>query len=251
MQAKILRVNTFTNFNFTTEEFRQMDSLEKMYPQYKMFVNCNSYNEITGKYPVVITLNAPLDKFIKPRGDISLIKAARIKYVADPKPKVRRAFEDSLGWCLNNNIPVLITYMRFRKIATLKKYCSSKFNYIWAKNYFRQMKKKTWPNQLINYCDLKEGGCPDCGNCARLTFQEEKAEIYSINLSSSGMCVYNCPDCYVKTISQWHGGTIAFDRITQNSKQIGKKDLRLYKYGGRQLTFAKFVEFTKKKNEKV
>lgn len=247
MLPKILRVDTFCNFNYTDKEFEQLDKLAERYPQYKMFVNSNSYNKIRGNYPVVVTINPPIDKFIKPKGDISLIKTARIKYVADPAPKVKRAFGDSLGWCLDNNIPVLITYMRFRKTETMRRFTVSKFNYLWAKNYFRQAIKRTWNNPLINYCDITEKGCPDCMCCAKLPFEIDKAEIYSVNLSSSGMCATNCPDCYVKTIAQWHHGTICFDKIMQNSKQSGHRDLRLYKYGQRKLSFDNFVKWNKQK----
>ena len=245
MLPKILRVNTFTNFNYTDKEFKQLDKLAEKYPQYKIFVNSNSYNKIVGDYPAVVTINPPIDKFIKPKGDISLIKTARIKYVADPGPRVKRAFGDSLGWCLNNNIPVLITYMRFRKSETMKRFTASKFNYLWAKNYFRQAIKKKWDNPLINYCDITEKGCPYCMNCAKLPFGIDRAEIYSVNLSSSGMCKYGCPDCYVKTISQWHHGTICFDKIMQNTKQTGHSDYKLYKYGQRRLTFDNFVKWNK------
>jgi len=243
MLPKVLRVSVFNNFNYTEKEFVQLDELAEKRIDLNIFVNSNSYNKITGNYPAIVTINPPIDRFIRPRGDINLIKAARIKYVSDGSPKVIRAFQDSLGWCLNNNIPVLITYMRFRKEETLKGLTMSKFNYVWAKNYFRQKIKRKWANPLINYCDPKEQGCPSCMNCARLTFGFEKADLYSINLSSSGICNANCPDCYVKTISQWHDGKICMDKIMQNTKQTGKKDFKIYKYGQKKLTFDNFIKW--------
>ena len=247
---RILRVDTFTNFNYTDEEFKQLESIAHRNPIYKIFVNSNAYNEIKGNYPVVVTVNPKIDEFVRPRGDLSLIKAARIKFVADPNDWTRKAFNQAVEWCISKKIPILITYMRFRKSETMKRYSSSNFNYLWAKNYFRQKIKKTWDLDCFNYCDLHEKGCPDCQNCAKLTYGI-KAPIYSINLSTSGNCKFNCPDCYVKTISQWHGGNICMDKIMQNTKQIGK-DVGIYKYGQRQLKFDNFVKWTdKKSNQKI
>ena len=246
-KMKVLRVDTFTNFNYTDKEFKQLEKIEQSNQDYKIFVNSNSFNELSGKYPIVVTINPHLTKFVEPKGDLDMVRAARIKYICDPKPEVKKAFEDAVAWCKSNRVPILITYMRFRKLETLKKYCRSKFNYIWAKNYFRQGIKKKWDDPNFHYCDAKEKGCPECMNCAKLTYFDSNAEVYSTNLSSSGMCKFNCPDCYVKTISQWHHGTICFDKINQNTKQKGKKDFKLYKYGQRQLTFDKYVEFKNKK----
>jgi hypothetical protein len=249
MTDKVLRVNTFTNFNFTDKEFAQLDKLAEEKPWYKIFVNANSYNELRGKYPVVVTLNPPIDRFVEPRGDLSLIRACRIKYVADGTPKVKEAFKKAMEWSLAHKIPVLVTYMRFRSIETLDRYTTGRFSYVWAKNYFRQVMKKHWDHPLIYHCDLKEQGCPTCGNCARLSYGCEKADVFSINLSTSGMCIYNCPDCYVKTISQWHHGQICMDKIQQNSKQKGDKKFKAYKYGQRTLSFDTYAKFTKGKEQ--
>ena len=245
MKEKVLRVDTFTNFNYSEIEFKQLEKISKDHPGYKVFVNSNSFVEIKGDIPAVVTINPHLVKFVKPKGNIGMIKACRIKYVSDPTDDVRQAFNESVEWCMANKKPILITYMRFRDEQTLKQYTRSHFNYIWAKNYFRQKIKKTWDLDCFNYCDKGELGCPSCMNCSKLTYGVD-AEIYSINLSSSGMCKYNCPSCYVKTITQWHHGQICMDKIMQNCKQVGKKELTRYKYGAKQLTFDNFVKLKQK-----
>jgi hypothetical protein len=218
---KVIRIDSFTNFNYTDEEFEQLKEWDD---KGRVFVNSNSFVVIRGSYPVVMCVNPYLDRFVKPKGDLSIIRAIRVKYVYNPKPEVRKAFIDSVRWGLERGIPILITYMRFRKEETLLKYAQSHTNYVFQKNYFRQQYRQTYNHQGIHYCDINEMGCPYCRNCAFLTFgiTDLDIDIYSVNLSSSGECNFRCPDCYVNTFKSWCGG-IKFDKLLQNSKQQGHK----------------------------
>lgn len=242
---KVLRVDTFTNFNYTEKEFRQLDKIQKEHPEHKIFVNSNSHVEIKGNYPTIVCINPNIDKFTKPKGKIEIIKAVRIKYVADPTPEVRAAFNESVAWAYKHNIPILITYMRFRSEATLKKYTKSGISchYKWQKNYFRQLTRKTFDLDNFYYCDLNEQGCPGCMNCAKLTFNIEKAELLSTNLSSSGSCKFNCPDCFVKTFLKCRTniGHIAFDKIASNIKQRGDEKYTRGFGKDRNQTFEEFM----------
>lgn len=222
---KIVRVDTYTNFNYTDKEFKQLDKIQIEHPEYKLFVNSNSHVEIRGNYPAIVCINPGIDKFIQPKGKIEIIKAVRIKYVADPKPEVKKAFNESVAWAYKHSIPILITYMRFRSEETLKKYTKNGngCHYKWLKNYFRQLTRKTFDLEQFHYCDLNEKGCPGCMNCAKLTFNIPEAELLSVNLSSSGSCKYNCPDCFVKTFLKCRTNIrhISFDKIASNVKQTG------------------------------
>jgi hypothetical protein len=219
---KVLRVATFANFNFTDKEFEQLDDISEDRPEYRTFVNTNSYPKLRGKYPAIVTINPAL-KFVPPKGDTDIIKAVRVKYIADARPEVEQEFNKSVNWAYKKDIPILVTYMRFKKLSTLKKYTRTygkqNSHYKWEGSYYRQVVKKTWELDLFNYCDLKDKGCPSCGNCAKLPFGIPKAKFYSINLSSSGKCPYNCPDCFAKYLQNWGG--LCYDRIIQNSKQEG------------------------------
>jgi len=233
---QILRVATFNNFNYTEPEFKQLDSISDSYPEYDVFVNSNSYVKIKGKYPSVVSINPVLTEFVEPKGDISLIKAVRIKYVADAKPEVLKVFNKCVKWAYKYDIPILITYMRFRTKKNLKRYTKGNPGYYsWQKNYFRQTVRKTFDLDLFHYCDILEKGCPSCMNCSKLTYGYKNAELYSINLSSSGFCPFNCPDCYAKILIRWRKN-IRFDEILRNAKQLGHEAYQVG-YGENQLSF--------------
>ena len=73
-------------------------------------------------------------------------------------------------------------------------------------------------------CDRKGLGCQGCGLCSLLV-TGQKLPIKSVNLSSSGLCPYNCPDCYAKTMQHFSKAMghnpLAFDKIAANDKQAG------------------------------
>ena len=208
----------FNNFNFTQPE---LNALDKYKGKFKVFVNSNSFVELKGDVPAVVTINPYLDRFVKPRGKIEIIKAARVKFVAGAVKKVQEAFKQSMEWCFENNIPVLITYMRFAKKEDLMKFTDDQSNYVWSGGYYRQKKLETWNHPLVNYCDFAKEGCPSCMNCAKLTFGIADAELHGVNLSESGMFPFNCPSCFAKRMIPFFG--IGFDTPTRNAKQRGMK----------------------------
>lgn len=237
----ILRVAVANNFNFTQEEFRALESLN--WPKEKMFVNANSLVTITSDYPSFITTNPYLDSFSRPTGDISNIRACRIKYVFDGKPKVRQAFKEALVWSLDHGIPPLITFMRFASRESMGWFTldSDISNYKFVGGYWRLTdsgkaaaveqiemiaKAASLDAAMIHYCDLAGDGCPTCGNCGKLAFPNLNSafRLYGINLRESGdagNCIFHCPDCWAKRLGNYRKPV--YGKITQNSKQRGFK----------------------------
>lgn len=212
----ILRVGVYNNFNHTPQEMHQLKRFEK---DYNIFVNSNSFTEIKRGYPCIVTINPYLNSFVKPKGSIKSIAAVRIKLVQGANPKVQKAFDQSVEWAKKNNKTILITHMRFISWKDVNNYSNTPEAYEFKKGYLR-LKKKGKKDPSMHYCDWKDKGCPECLNCTYLTYGTKDVEIHGINLSTSGICPYNCPSCYAKKLTKVWG--ITFDRITQNRKQTGK-----------------------------
>ena len=233
----VLRVGVYNNFNFTEEENKEVRLRQE--EGYKPFVNSNSFVKIKNDFPSIITVNPYLIHFIAPRGDVSNVKACRLKVYLGATNAVNEEFLKAINWCKNKNIPILITFMRFRSKDSLKKYvCKSSYkDYSFKKGYYRLTDEakntiirdlRSWttiPEDLLHFCDLAEEGCPSCGNCAKLTYNTV-SEIASLSLSCSGdkgSCIFDCPDCWAKVIGKVFKFT--YDKVTRNSKQKGVKTL--------------------------
>jgi hypothetical protein len=217
LKKGVLRVAVMNNFNFTAQEF---DALKQYEEEWLIFVNTCSSQTISGHLPVIITLNQYLTEFIEPKGDLSLIKVVRVKYTVDGNEKVMKAFDDSVAWAKAWDIPVLVTFMRFRTRKQLLTYSKSELKYKFKNNYFRPSIAKL-PDNELHYCDFDKKGCPECKNCAKLTYGVDTNFIYGINLSASGVCTYNCPSCFAGYMVKMMKGKMRFDTITQNRKQLG------------------------------
>lgn len=236
-QDNVLRVGVYNNFNFTKAE---LDAVARVIEgsDVKPFVNSNSFVTISAEYPSIITVNPYLTDFVEPVGDLSNVKACRIKWVHGAINKVWEAQMEALQWCQDHDIPALLTFMRFRKKASFEQYVSAANRvekYSFRGGYYRanhdanvklvdHMRACVAKPELIYTCDLAEKGCPECGNCARLTYGNPDANIESLSLSCSGdagRCLFNCPDCWAKNVIMRNG--VAYDKVTKNSKQRGKK----------------------------
>ena len=230
----MLRVGVYNNFNFTEAELKEVAK----YKGYLPFVNSNSFVTITADYPSIITINPYLDSWQPPVGNISNVKACRVKWVAAAKPKVYKAQTEAIHWCLEHSIPVLITFMRFISRCSMTSYVTSSGlgRYNFEHSYYRlrdsvvefaDICKLAGSRASLMYaCDLAGEGCPSCGNCARLTYGLEpaEAEVASLSLSCSGdngKCLFHCPDCWAKRLARI--ATFKLDSVTVNNKQSGKK----------------------------
>ncbi len=239
--CKVLRVGVYNNFNFTEKELEDVRKFEK--EGYSPFVNSNSFVTIKANYPSILTINPYLDSFVEPVGDLSNVKACRIKVVAYPTERMHDAQIAAIDWCCAKSIPILFTFMRFSSKESLAKYtdiADSLYCYEFRGSYWRlkasykewmaeylmlQVGEKTGDpdHKLANFCDLAEKGCPECRNCAKLTYGTDTDDIYGLTLSCSndeGKCMFHCPDCWAHKLSKI--ATFKLDEVTKNSKQKGK-----------------------------
>jgi len=218
---KVLRVGVLNNFNHTDAEIEQV---KKLSAKWNVFVNSNAKTSI--RYgPCIVTVNPDLDKFIEPTGDISKIAAARIKVIADPCDGPSVAMEQAYVWCQAHDIPVLLTAMRFPSGEMLGKFTKNPNLYEWKNSYYRIRGWRSIKAPLsAYYCDKDHLGCPSCKNCALLACGDSTLEIYGINLSSSGLCPYNCPGCFARKCLQMTKLKLPlFDKPFRNKKQRGLK----------------------------
>jgi len=231
---KAVRVATNNNFNCTIKEFRQLRKIESENTDSIFFVNSNINtkrleNLNKANYASVITVNpniyiepATLEKLNKVSKD--KVAFLRVKWIPNNKdiPKLIKKLR-------NLKYNVVITLQRFNGKETLLKYTSLN-HYIFDCSRYRLYGKAL--QQVKNFaiatgsyiCDEKGLGCQGCKLCSKLTCGQE-IDIYSLNLSSSGKCPYNCPDCYAKTMYNFLeqcGKNPVYDVIKRNRKQQGQ-----------------------------
>lgn len=231
----VVRVAVLNNFNCTKKEFDQLRTFTEKYPDRSFFVNCNintpklrALND--HPYKAVITLNPDfqetalwnLVKLIPV--DLKKIAFVRVKYVPDI-PYIEPLIE-RLASC---NIPVVITPQRFnsRKTVTpfgIHHYEFSHSRYRLTEDAKEFVEKLAKSQNNVYICDQKGLGCKGCGLCAKLTVGKT-VPIYSLNLSTSGICPYNCLDCYSKTMQRFTTACgyrpIRYDVVKKNNKQKG------------------------------
>lgn len=237
---KVIRVGEKNNFDMTNLEHDVLNTTWGHEPH--KFVNCNSFTPIRSDFPSIVTIN-PYLKFQEPVGDLSNVKAFRVKvFYTDDKYKWLEQAK-CIEFAKEKNIPVLLTPMRYKSIKSAEKFTGKDFRTYYKHNagYFRLKVlrgklllnefKAMLPPHLYRVCDEKGEGCPSCMNCTDLTYGTKNAEICALNLSVSGttdsqgkhgICKYNCPDCFAKIIGM--GKRPACDRLIVNSKMKGKTE---------------------------
>ena len=243
MLKEVVRVAASNNFNCTAKEWVQLIQLAELNPDSFFFVNSNiktprldSIREYTlgnlGK--AVVTVNPDLtiedrwvDRAIKLKAYLAFV---RVKWLPRVEP-IRLAINQLIMAGLN----VVVTLQRFNGKKSIANYtfpCYYKFEYSRfrlqgialreAKAFVDHYKKAGYGAYI---CDRKGLGCRDCGLCSLLV-TGQKLPVKSVNLSSSGICPYNCPDCYAKTMQHFSvamgHNPIAYDKIAANDKQAGR-----------------------------
>lgn len=241
MPTSVVRVATTNNFNCTTREWAQLDTFTKNNPDKAFFVNSNINTPklstvANHNYKVVVTANPDLvidqSEIILSRLETirSNVAFVRVKYIPNYEPVTKL-----LGHLLNAGFKVVLTLQRFNSKAKLLQYTSLDY-YKFSCSRFRlngpELEKvlnkiSTLQNQgyPVWICDQAGTGCQGCGLCSRLTTNLDLT-ITSLNLSTSGICPYDCPDCYAKTMQAFSKkmghALITYDIIRQNDKQAGR-----------------------------
>jgi len=243
MYTDIVRVGVANNFNGSIAEFNQLKYFSGKFPNKYFFVNSNINskglkNIANHNFKAVITVNPNL--IVKNIGSIMAklepiknnIAFVRVKYMPDNKDILTL-----ISVLVHNNIPIVITNQRFKSRKSMEKYSNEKY-YKHKNGYFRltaeeKIKLESIVDSLnkVYICDRKGKGCIDCGLCSKLTSGLD-LPIASMNLSTSGICPFNCPDCFAKLSQKQYADKltgkvkISFDKIGKNSKQKGT--LKMY-----------------------
>jgi hypothetical protein len=253
MTMDIVRVGTLNNFNCTPAEWAQLDDFTAQNPDKFFFINCNAKTPLLQTindhpYRAVITLNP--DLFISEdllnrvlSLDRSKIAFVRIKWLPalegprrDPVSHRqvwpgRPEIEQAITLLRHYGIEVVITSQRFNGNKSLAAH-APRAAYTWECNRHR-ISGIAWKslvrfakNTGAQICDKAGLGCQGCHLCSTLNGHSTSDRILSLNLSSSGICPYNCVDCYAKTMQKFvvscGNKPIRFDKIMANKKQKGQ-----------------------------
>lgn len=234
--SKVVRVAVSNNFNCSKEEFSLLDSFQTKHPSNYFFVNCNintpnlkALND--HDYQAVITINPNLNISQKEINKLYLVRKDRVSFVRVKYLPGRPAINALVNRLANEGYKVVLTLQRFNGFKNLDKY-SSREHYHFSCNRMRLSSEalkdvdalvNSHPN--IYACDRSGQGCSGCGLCASLTYGSADVGIASLNLSASGHCQFNCPDCYAKTLQLFlqkcNTNDIKYDVIKKNKKQLG------------------------------
>jgi hypothetical protein len=256
---ELVRVACNNNFNCTPKEWIQLDAFSKENPDKVFFINSNiktpKLDTIKDHpYKVVITINPDLlinqtylTKLFKlPKSKIAFV---RLKWLP-----LDMSIWNTLTLLFDKGYKVVITLQRFNSLKTLTEYTDPKYYKFDCSRYrltgkglqhiktlvkalnaldnvsgllkaYKALKSYKQTIKPVYICDEKGLGCEGCKQCALLTINDPTAKITSLNLSTSGICPYNCPDCYAKTMQNFLKGCgknpIHYDRIAPNRKQAG------------------------------
>jgi len=248
----IVRVGTLNNFNCTAAEWAQLDEFTSQNPDKYFFINCNaktpnleSIND--HPYKAVITLNPDLviSEALVTRVlslDPAKIAFVRVKWLPAANPSPRNPKTHRRAWNGKNEIEAAITRLRLSGIEVV--ITSQRFNgkktlaahapraaYKWECSRYR-VSGIAWKSLTAftrttgaKVCDKAGLGCQGCHLCSTLNGHTTSDRILSLNLSSSGVCPYNCVDCYAKAMQHFRAcmnqKLIRFDKIMANRKQKG------------------------------
>lgn len=250
---KTVRVGVNNNFNCTETEFNQLYKIQASKPNHRFFINSNINtpdltNANNHPFPIVVTVNPNLTVTI-PETILAKLSNLPMNAIDSHEIRINGAAFVRLKWLPDNRpiyellitllkagYKVVITMQRFNSKTSLQKYTSLE-HYTFNNSRYRLSgpsldKLYTIVDALtsldlpVYICDRNGTGCSGCKLCNKLVFDIDSPTIHTLNLSSSGICPYNCPDCYAKTmqhfaVSMGHK-PIVFDNIRQNDKQAGR-----------------------------
>jgi len=233
----VVRVAVSNNFNCTAPEWAQLGEFSRKFPYKYFFVNCNirtprllTIND--HDYKAVITANpdlVPDDRLI---GRLAGLDQSKVGFIRVKWLPANTAIQDLIERLLEDGYPVVVTKQRFNSKKSLYTHTDG-VGYKWTHNRYRLVGESLEAlHQFVDQrsyeglyiCDRAGVGCQGCRLCATLTYGPD-VSLRSLNLSSSGVCKYNCPDCYAHAIQQWLAHMdqplIHYDEVKANKKQKG------------------------------
>jgi len=233
---KTVRVATNNNFNCTLAEFKQLDELAASRPNYYFFINSNintprllAINE--HPYKAVVTINPTLKVVQKSVDKLYQLDKKKVAFVRVKLIPKHPEIQELITKLAKDNYAVVVTVQRWnskKSAATWSDLDFYKYNHSRYRLTGVELEGlHTFvdaSDKKVFICDRLGIGCAGCKLCIMLT-SGEQSKLASINLSSSGVCKFNCPDCYAKRMSEmavsFGNSPIAFDKIKANYKQSG------------------------------
>lgn len=233
--TRYVRVGTNNNFNCTRREWDQLNRFSAEYPNDVFFVNCNAKTPLlrtinSHPYNAVITINPDLIPNDNLTSKVMRLGHQRVSFIRVKWLPERPDIQNLIHSLRKSGFEVVITAQRFNSIRSLELY-TSKVHYNYSCSRYR-LANDSW-NELVSLarktksmiCDEKELGCQGCSLCSTLNGGTKNDQVVSLNLSTSGICPYNCVDCYAKTMQHFltaiGNDPIKYDRIKANNKQRG------------------------------
>ena len=236
--TRVVRVAVGTNFNCTVPEWAQLDALALKHPGSEFFVNSNVNTprlETINDHPykAVVTANPELRVTDKAVAKISQLDPEKVAFVRVKYVPTMPEHKELITTLAHRDLPVVVTIQRWNSLNTLLKNTSKDY-YKWSHNRFRlhgdALKEihsfvDSFVDHKVFACDRLGGGCGTCRLCSFLPTGKD-LKISSVDLSSSGICRFNCPDCYAKTMQRMSRNfgniPLIFDKIRANTKQAGR-----------------------------
>lgn len=234
---KVIRVAVSNNFNCTKKEFDQLKKIASEDMQASFFINSNIktpklVNIKDHPYKAVITVNPDITvdhSYVEKLKEIPVDRIAflRIKYIPNDLSIVQLIKHLSITY------NIVITVQRFNGIKSIEQYVPNyRKEYIFNRKRFRlnpngyaTLKNIIKDMDNVYICDESQQGCSSCMLCSTLLTGKEYP-LYTLNLSSSGICPYSCVDCYAKTFQHFiialNRNPIDYDFIHKNKKQRKK-----------------------------
>jgi hypothetical protein len=240
MCKEVVRVALTNNFNCSAKEFKQLNRFASINPGSKFFINSNiktSKLRYVKYHPfkVVITVNPDLipdndyiQKLYSIKDKVSFV---RVKYLPD-REDIKLLIQK-----LSKSFNVVITVQRFNSWESLSKFTNKKYYELsfgklrLKEKYYKEVCKFADSLKRTYICDRKHTGCSGCNLCSILNGEKKETDLSGLNLSSSGLCKFSCPDCFAKRmqnfISKCGRRPINFNVIQKNKKQLGVNKFNL------------------------
>lgn len=240
---ELIRVGINNNFNCTSREFAQVEGFRMIRPDAYFFINSNiktpklldinkhNINVVVTVNPDIVVEKKHVEKLYKlNKKQVSFV---RVRYVPN-----NDSIKELIKELSSKGYKVVITVMRFASNDSVNKY-SKKEYYDYSFSWFRlkserikELDKFIKNLKGVYICDRNGLGCSGCGLCSKLNVGKELT-VYGLNLSSSGVCPFNCPDCYAKKMQKFliasKCSPMVYDVVKQNEKQAGTTEHIIHK----------------------